>query len=139
MRYTFIKELTYRSIDGRNLVDEYCLFQELRKRIRQREQKAEQEKDLVTQEKLIRIKDQRVPRLQDLIMRPQISGRKCIGHLEAHQNGLRFTSTKGEILDVMYGNIKHAFFQPCENTLMVLIHFHLKDFIMIYVFQYIQY
>lgn len=127
----FIKELTYRSIDGRNLLAAFRLFQELRKRVRQREQKAEQEKDLVVQAKLIRIKDQRVPRLQDLTMRPTISGRKSIGNLEAHQNGLRYLSTKGEVLDVMYNNIKHAFYQPCENSLMVLIHFHLRDPIMI--------
>ena len=127
----FIKELTFRSLDGKNLPTVYQQFQELRRRIRQREQKAEQEKDLVVQTKLIRIKDQRVPRLQEVTMRPQLSGRKCIGTLEAHQNGLRFTSSKAEILDVMYGNIKHAIFQPCDRTTMVLVHFHLKDFILI--------
>ena len=68
--------------------------------MRQREQRLEQEKDLVVQQKLIRIKDQRIPRLQDLTMRPSISGRKCVGTIEAHQNGLRFTSTKYEVLDV---------------------------------------
>ena len=103
----------------------------MKKKIRQREQKAEQEKDLVVQDKLIRIKDQRVPRLMDLIMRPQLTGRKCVGTIEAHQNGLRFTSSKGEVLDILYDNIKHAIFQPCQGTTIVLIHFHLKDFIMI--------
>lgn len=146
------------------------LYQELKKRIKLRDQKAEQEKNLVVQTKLIRIKDQRVPRcvffcdlffvvyfaflflvllvtfifpltssyiadsyfsclsfsfvlhlktlqetqlstlssplpnthtptpnhfpslpslctyrLQDLTMRPSMSGRKCVGSLEAHQ------------------------------------------------------
>ena len=42
------------------------------------------------------------------------------------QNGLRFISNKGEILDIMYGNIKHAIYQPCDKTTMVLVHFHLK-------------
>jgi nucleosome binding factor SPN SPT16 subunit len=127
----FIKELTFRSHDGKNLSSVYQQFQELRRRVRQREQKAEQEKDLVIQTKLIRIKDQRVPRLQEVTIRPQLSGRKCVGTLEAHQNGLRFTSSKAEILDVMYTNVKHAIFQPCDRTTMVLVHFHLKDFIMI--------
>lgn len=127
----FIKELTYRSVDGRNLTTAFRLIQELRKRVRQREQKAEQEKDLVQQAKLIRIKDQRVPRLQDVTMRPSFSGRKCVGNLEPHQNGLRFTSNKGEMLDIMYANIKHAIFQPCKKTLFVLIHFHFKDAVMI--------
>lgn len=52
-----------------------------------------EEADLVTQAKLIRTKDARVPRLQDLTMRPTISG-KTTGSLEAHSNGLRFTSQK---------------------------------------------
>ena len=83
------------------------------------------------QDKLIRIRDERVPLLKDLTMRPQLSGRKSMGNLAAHQNGLRFTTNKGEIVDVMYGNIKHAFFEPCEKSTMVLVHFHLKDYVLI--------
>jgi len=127
---TFIKELTFRSVGGKNLTTVYQQLSELRKRVRQREQRAEQEKDLVVQQKLIRIKDQRIPRLQDLTMRPSLSGRKCVGTIEAHQNGIRFTSTKYEVLDVLYSNIKHAIYQPCDpTTSMVIVHFHLKDFI----------
>eukprot|EP00981_Chlorochromonas_danica_P000694 scaffold147_cov164-Ochromonas_danica.AAC.11 len=130
-QYTFIKELTFRSSDGKNLQTVYQQFQELRRRIKQRDQKAEQEKDLVVQAKLIKIKDQRVPRLQEVKIRPQLSGKKCTGTLEAHQNGLRFTSSKGEILDIMYANIKHTVFQPCDRSTLVLVHFHLKDFILV--------
>lgn len=130
-RHVVVKEMTFRSLDSRNLVQAYAQFTELKKKIKQREMKAEQEKDIVVQAKLVRIKDQRVPRLQDVTMRPQISGRKCVGNLEAHQNGLRFVSTKAEIVDIMYDNIKHAIFQPCQQTTIVLVHFHLKDFIMI--------
>jgi nucleosome binding factor SPN SPT16 subunit len=65
-------------------------------------------------------------------MRPTITGRKCNGTLEAHQNGVRFTSTKHEILDVLYDNVKHAIYQPCDSkTSMVLVHFHLKNPIMV--------
>ena len=131
-RVCFIKELTFRSLSQRNLQQVYMQFQELRKRVKQREQKAEQEKDLVVQSKLIRIKDQRVPRLADLTMRPSMTGRKSVGTLEAHQNGVRFTSVRQEVLDVLYANVKHAIYQPCDpKTSMVIIHFHLKDFIMI--------
>lgn len=130
-QYTFIKELTFRSSDGKNLQTVYQQFQELRRRIKQRDQKAEQEKDLVVQGKLIKIKDQRVPRLQEVKIRPPLSGKKCVGTLEAHQNGLRFTSSKGEILDLLYANVKHAIFQPCDRTTLVLVHFHLKDFILV--------
>jgi nucleosome binding factor SPN SPT16 subunit len=127
----FVKELTFRSLDPKNLTGVYRSILDLRKRMRQTEQKKEVERDLVEQDKLIRIKDQRAPQLQDLTMRPQLSGRKSTGALAAHQNGLRFTTTKGEIIDVLYANIKHAFFQPCETATMVLIHFHLKDYILI--------
>lgn len=131
-RVCFIKELTFRSLSTKNLGQIHMQFQELRKRVRAREQKAEQEKDLVVQSKLIRIKDQRVPKLQDVTMRPTITGRKCNGTLEAHQNGVRFTSTKHEVLDILYDNIKHAIYQPCDvKTSMVIVHFHLKDFIMV--------
>ena len=44
---------------------------------------------------------------------------------------MRFISSKQETLDVMYGNIKHAIFQPCDKTTMVLVHFHLRDFILV--------
>jgi nucleosome binding factor SPN SPT16 subunit len=127
----FLKEITLRSLNPRHFSNIHVQYQELRKRVRQREQRAEQEKDLVTQAKLIKIKDQRIPRLQDVRLFPPLSGQKCIGTIEAHQNGLRFTSNKGDSLDVLYSNIKHAIYQPCDKTTIVLLHFHLKDFIMI--------
>jgi nucleosome binding factor SPN SPT16 subunit len=129
---SFIKELTFRSLDVKSLTNAYRNILELRKRIKQRELKEEIERDLVVQAKLQRIRDERIPRLQDLVMRPTISGKKSNGTLEAHMNGLRFTTNKGEILDVMYANIKHALFQPCQNkSTSVIIHFNLKDNIMI--------
>jgi len=129
---TFIKEMTFRSLEKKNLTDCYRQINELRKRVRQREQKEEQESNLVEQEKLIRLKEGKVPRLSDLTMRPALGkGRKTVGQLEAHQNGLRFRSNKGDSLDIIYKNIKNAFFQPCESEIMVLVHFNLKNPIMV--------
>lgn len=48
------------------------------------------------------------------------------GTLEAHTNGLRYTTLKGDKVDILYNNIKHAFFQPSKGEMIVLIHFHLK-------------
>eukprot|EP00752_Nemacystus_decipiens_P016325 g14600.t1 len=129
---TFVKELIYRSLERHNLDKVYRQIQELRKRLRTREQKAVEEADLVVQAKLIRTKDQRVPRLQDLTMRPTLSG-KTIGALEAHSNGLRFTSQKHAPLDFLYANIKHAFYQPCNGIIdtKVILHFSLKHPIMV--------
>jgi hypothetical protein len=71
-------------------------------------------------------KNQKIPRLSDVIMRPHISGRKTVGYVEAHTNGLRFRSKKGEVVDVMYNNIRNAIFQPCLKETNVIMHFHLK-------------
>lgn len=128
---SFIREMTFRSLDGNNLVAAFRQISELRKRARAKEIRESEEQNLVKQEKLIRTKNERVPRLSDLTMRPVFAGRKTQGNLEAHTNGLRFISTRGEVVDIMYNNIKYAIFQPCENEIMVLVHFHLKNAIMV--------
>jgi nucleosome binding factor SPN SPT16 subunit len=79
---------------------------------------------------LIPLKTKR-PTLSNVSVRPNISGKKTSGTLEGHTNGMRFTSAKGEKVDVIYENIKHAFYQPCENELIVLVHFHLHNPIMV--------
>ena len=128
---SFIRELTFRSLDGHNLTLAFRQISELRKRERQKELREQEEADLVEQEKLIMTRNERVPRLADLTMRPVFAGRKTQGNLEIHQNGLRFKGTRGEEVHIMYANIKYAIFQPCENEIMVLVHFHLKNPIMI--------
>jgi len=40
-------------------------------------------------------------------------------------------STKGHKVDITFRNIRHAFFQPCENDLVVLLHFRLKHAILV--------
>lgn len=49
-----------------------------------------------------------------------------IGTLEAHSNGFRYTSVRGDKVDILYNNIKNAFFQPCDGEMIILLHFHLK-------------
>ncbi|RMX62146.1 hypothetical protein KXD40_008512 [Peronospora effusa] len=127
----FIKELGFRSTDAHNLNNQFRLIKELQKRVKQREQREQEESDLVVQEDLILTRDRRVPRLIDLSARPHLTGRKTHGTLEAHSNGVRFTTNKNQKLDILYANIKHAIFQPCDKELVVLIHFHLKNHIMI--------
>uniref|UniRef100_A0A7S2V990 FACT complex subunit n=1 Tax=Entomoneis paludosa TaxID=265537 RepID=A0A7S2V990_9STRA len=128
---SFIREMTFRSLDGRNLTHAFRQISELRRRARAKELREQEEADLVEQEKLVRTRGAAVPRLSDLTMRPVVSARKTQGSLEAHTNGLRFTSVRNEIVDIMYANIKYAIFQPCESEIMVLVHFHLKNPIMI--------
>jgi nucleosome binding factor SPN SPT16 subunit len=127
----YIKELGFRSTDAHNLNNQFRLIKELQKRVKQREQREQEESDLVLQEDLILTRDRRVPRLIDLSARPHLTGRKTHGTLEAHNNGVRFTTNKNQKVDILYSNIKHAIFQPCDKELVVLIHFHLKHHIMI--------
>lgn len=128
--YAFIKEFTFRCVEQRGLSKAFRDIQELRKRYRQREAQEQVEADLVAQVKLVKLRD--CPRLADLEMRPALSGRKSKGNLEAHSNGLRFVETKtGDTVDLMYGNIKHALFQPCKGEHLIVVHFHLVHPIMV--------
>jgi len=66
--------------------------------------------------------------LENVVVRPNLSGKKTIGSLEIHQNGVRFSSTKGERVDVTFSNVKHCFYQPCgSDELIVIIHFTLRS------------
>jgi len=72
--------------------------------------------------------------LRDLNMRPTFGSgsRRTIVNLEGHANGFR-VSVKNSIekLEVLYSQVKHAVFEPCEKTLIVLLHLHLWEPIMI--------
>ena len=48
--------------------------------------------------------------LENLVIRPNIVGKKTTGNLEIHQNGVRFLSSKGHTVDIPFSDIKHAFF-----------------------------
>ena len=43
---------------------------------------------------------------------------------------IRYTSIRGDRVDILYDNIKHAFYQPCDNEMIILLHFNLKNAIM---------
>uniref|UniRef100_A0A061QN78 FACT complex subunit n=1 Tax=Tetraselmis sp. GSL018 TaxID=582737 RepID=A0A061QN78_9CHLO len=129
----FIKELCFHTT---NISHATKVVQEIK--IMSRQSKAAdteraERATLVKQEKLVRAKN-RVYRLPDLWIRPSFGGkgRKVTGTLECHQNGFRYTMQRTqESVDVMFNNIKHAFFQPAENEMITILHFHLKDPIMI--------
>ena len=65
--------------------------------------------------------------LDNVIIKPNLESRKTVGNLEIHKNGLSYGSTKGARVDIVFSNIKHAFFQPCaSDELVAIIHFTLK-------------
>ena len=53
--------------------------------------------------------------LDQVVIRPNIVGKKTLGALEIHQNGVRFSSVAGQKVDVCFSNVKHCFYQPCSG------------------------
>ncbi len=70
--------------------------------------------------------------MDNMVIRPNIVGKKTLGSLEIHQNGVRFSSQKGQVIDILFSNIKHCFYQPCGgDELIVILHFNLKTPVMV--------
>lgn len=131
----YLKEVSFRSKDPRHISEVVQLIKTLRRQVASRESERAERATLVTQEKLqiagAKFKPKRLP---DLWIRPVFGGRgrKLTGSLEAHSNGFRYsTSRPDERVDVMFSNIKHAFFQPAEKEMITLLHFHLHNHIMV--------
>merc|ERR1712013_82232 len=95
-----------------------------------REAEDKEKADLVEQDNLIVSSAKGNPKLKDLYIRPNIVQKRLSGVLEAHTNGFRYTSIRGDKVDILYNNIKHALFQPCDGEMIILLHFHLKNPIM---------
>lgn len=131
----YVKEVSFRSKDPRHVNEVVTQIKALRRQVAARESERAERATLVTQEKLVVATNRSKPvRLPDLSVRPAFSGRgrKLPGTLEAHVNGFRFsTSRPDERVDIMFANIKHAFFQPAENEMITLLHFHLHNHIMV--------
>jgi nucleosome binding factor SPN SPT16 subunit len=136
---TFIKELTFRSSNVKepgelqpssdNLLTAMRLIKDLQKKYRTQEAEEKEKEGAVKQDKLKLNPPgaKMAPRLKDLFVRPNIVAKRLSGTLEAHINGFRYHSVRGDDIDVLYNNIKHAFFQPCDNEMIILLHFHLKN------------
>ncbi|RVE54784.1 hypothetical protein evm_000551 [Chilo suppressalis] len=137
---TFVKEVTYRSTNTKepgeisppssNLNTGFRLIKEVQKKFKTREAEEREKEDLVKQDTLVLSQSKGNPKLKDLYIRPNIVTKRMSGSLEAHSNGFRFTSVRGDKVDILYNNIKNAFFQPCDGEMIILLHFHLKHAIM---------
>ena len=130
---TFLREISYRSSDTKHANYIVQEMRALKRNVSQRETEKAERATLVRQERLV-LSHGRVHRLVGLWMQPTFGGRggRKAGTLEAHTNGLRYVGAKAdEQVDVIYSNIKFAFFQPAKKELKTLIHFHLHDAIMI--------
>lgn len=96
------------------------------------ESEAKTAQSVVKLEELVTSKAMRREYLENLVIRPNLIGKKTIGNLEIHQNGLRFKSHKGQFVDICFSNVKHCFFQACAaDELIVILHFNLHQGIML--------
>jgi len=137
---TFLKEVTYRSTNIKepgeltapslNLNTAFQMIKDLQKKYKMREAEEKEKADLVEQDNLIVSAAKGNPKLKDLYIRPNIVQKRLSGVLEAHTNGFRYTSIRGDKVDILYNNIKHALYQPCDGEMIILLHFHLKNPIM---------
>mmetsp|Transcript_57982 Transcript_57982/g.132737 ORF Transcript_57982/g.132737 Transcript_57982/m.132737 type:complete len:1096 (-) Transcript_57982:241-3528(-) len=134
--YMYLRELSYKG--DQNLATIHRNINEMKKAYVSKE-KERRARDEIVQQEPLRINPNRGPRLQNLRIYPnlQARGRKTEGDLEAHINGFRFTVKKASSpdlkhVDILYRNIKHAFFQPSnKSSQLILVHFRLKSPIMI--------
>ncbi|RUS30293.1 hypothetical protein BC938DRAFT_479592 [Jimgerdemannia flammicorona] len=133
---TFVRALTYRSSDVSRMAEVYKNIMDLKKNAAKRstdlsivEAERKEMADIVEQEKLAEVKGRRAIRLGDVFARPALEGKRVPGELEIHMNGLRYQSPmrSDHRIDILFANIRHLFFQPCDNELIVLLHFHLKN------------
>ena len=128
----FVRSLTIRSKDTDRLSDVSAQITELRKSAVRRDQEQKEMEDVVEQEKLVEIRNRRPVKLPDVYLRPAQDGKRVAGEVEIHQNGLRYISPlRNEHVDIVFSNIKHLFFQPCVDELILIIHIHLRNPIMI--------
>lgn len=125
-----IREISYKFRDSGKVQSLITQIKELIKKYKAKEQENKEREDIIEQEKIIIRKEKRII-LQELLIKPIITGKNTQGVLEAHTNGLRYISTKGEKVDIIYKNIKHAFLQTCETELTVILHFNLKNPILV--------
>ncbi|TPX56909.1 hypothetical protein PhCBS80983_g04205 [Powellomyces hirtus] len=129
---TFIRALTFRSNDVGRFMDLFKQINDLKKDTQKRDAERKEKADLVEQDNLQEVRGRRPLRLPEVYTRPLVD-KRFPGDLELHTNGMRYQSQlkTGQKIDILFSNIRHIFFQPCDHELIVIMHFHLKNPIMI--------
>ncbi|KAJ2557067.1 FACT complex subunit spt16 [Coemansia sp. RSA 1933] len=131
---TFVRSLSFRSTDVARMNEIYHSITALKRDQVKRETEKQQMADIVQQDRLVPMQGQRPERLPDVFMRPVADGKRFPAALEIHSNGLRYMSAGragGTAVNILFNNIRHLFYQPCDYELLVLIHVHLKNPIML--------
>ncbi|KAJ7929292.1 FACT complex subunit SPT16 [Mycena leptocephala] len=128
---TFIRSVVFRSPDNHRF-DSICKqITDLKKEANKREQQKKEMADVIEQDNLVELKSRRPAKMPEAFIRPALDGKRLAGEVEIHQNGVRYMSPNGQKVDILFSNVKHLFFQPCDHELLVIVHLHLKAPIMI--------
>lgn len=127
----FVRSLTFRSKDADRMAEITEQITDLKKSSVRREQEKKEMEDVVEQDKLQEIRNRRPQRMEPIYMRPGLEGKRLAGAVEIHQNGLRYQHPGSQKVDVLFSNVKHLFFQPSAHELIVLIHVHLINPILV--------
>lgn len=142
----FVRSLTFRSSDGDRYNEIATQISNMKRDVVKKEQEKKDMEDVVEQDKLVEIRsksliqqtrwsdanklpDRRPAVLDNVYIRPAMEGKRVPGKVEIHQNGIRYQSPLNaqHRVDILFSNVKHLFFQPCQHELIVIIHIHLKD------------
>jgi nucleosome binding factor SPN SPT16 subunit len=85
---------------------------DMKKDIQKRETERQEKAGLVEQGDLIEVKGRRPLRLQDVVVRPGLEGKRFAGDLEIHTNGLRYQSSvrSDQKIDILFSNIKRILY-----------------------------
>jgi nucleosome binding factor SPN SPT16 subunit len=117
----YIKELMFKSANGENYNAIVKDIKEMQKKLKSSSTVPKEKEGEKTQFQ------NKLKTLNELKIRPTLAGRKTVGSLTAYTNGFRFLSKRNETLDIPLSNIKHAIFQPCEENMIIIIHFVLHN------------
>ncbi|ELP85617.1 hypothetical protein EIN_409060 [Entamoeba invadens IP1] len=118
---TYIKELSFHVKDPERIATIERDYKEMKKKWTE-EEKIRSVRG-VKEEKLV-IRRENVPVLRAVGINPVLKGKKTEGNLEAHMNGFKFTSNGGNV-EIMFNNIRHAFYQNGDKETVILIHLFL--------------
>ncbi|AMD22447.1 HGR108Wp [Eremothecium sinecaudum] len=125
----FVRSTTLRSKDGDRMAEIFKQITELKKESTKRDQERKVLADVVEQAKLVENRSGRTKRLDQIFVRPSPDSKRVPGTVFIHENGIRYQSPlrTDSRIDILFSNIKNLFFQPCKGELIVIIHVHLKN------------
>ena len=126
----FLRSLTVRTNDLVHAQELIKDITDLRKQFTTREATKKEMADIIEQENLIEVTGRRPVKLSEIYIRPALEGRRLPGDVEIHTNGIRYKMQlkSDQKIDVLFSNVKHLFFQPCDHEMTVIIQRRLKTF-----------